>query len=297
MKSKRVSVIYNPAAGAMRRDPEAVVDLVACLRRRGLDVTCEATARPGHATGLAREAVSRGVDVVLVCGGDGTVNEAVQSLVGTETKLAVWPAGTANVLARELSLTREPAELARLIDEGRALTVSLGRAVKPETGWHRYFLLMAGIGLDATIVQGVDLRLKKLTGIGAYLASGLRFLARMPLTPFAVEFNGRRYDSTFTVIANAAHYAVWFTLAPGARMDDRQFEVCLFNSRSRLAYLGYVLLSLLGRHTRNSGMIYQSAERVSVDSNSQALVQLDGDLVGHLPMRFEVVPEALRIVS
>jgi diacylglycerol kinase family enzyme len=202
------------------------------------------------------------------------------------------------VLARELRLPCDEKALSKLIAGGSACTISVGRAVKPETGWHRYFLLMAGIGLDATIVDGVDLGLKRLTGIGAYLASGLRYLARLPLTPFSIDFNGQRHESTFTVISNAASYAVWFTLAPGARLDDDQLDVCVFNSRSRLAYLTYAFLSMAsGRHTRSSNVIYQPAREVRANSNDAALVQLDGDVVGTLPMSFEIVPQALRIIT
>jgi YegS/Rv2252/BmrU family lipid kinase len=294
----RVSLIYNPTAGALRRDPKKIERLMNALGEERISVAPQATTHAGHAMQLARQAVEDGAEVVIVCGGDGTINEAAQSLVGAETALAAWPCGTANVLARELRLPCDEKALSKLIAGGSACTISVGRAVKPETGWHRYFLLMAGIGLDATIVDGVDLGLKRLTGIGAYLASGLRYLARLPLTPFSIDFNGQRHESTFTVISNAASYAVWFTLAPGARLDDDQLDVCVFNSRSRLAYLTYAFLSMAsGRHTRSSNVIYQPAREVRANSNDAALVQLDGDVVGTLPMSFEIVPQALRIIT
>jgi len=271
---------------------------VRALSEQGIEVIPQATTHAGHATELARQAVGEGAEIVIVCGGDGTINDAAQSLVGTEAALAVWPCGTANVLAKELRLPGDEEAWSRLIAGGSTRTISVGRAVKPETGWQRYFLLMAGIGLDATIVQGVNLGLKRLTGIGAYLASGLGYLARLPLTPFSIEFNGRKLESAFTVISNAATYAVWFTLAPGARMDDDKLDVCVFNSRSRLAYLTYALLSLAGGiHTRSSNVVYQPAREVKANSNAAALVQLDGDVVGNLPMKFEVVPQALRIIA
>jgi len=185
-----------------------------------------------------------------------------------------------------------------LIAGRSARRISVGRAVKPETGWERYFLLMAGIGLDATIVNGVDLGLKRWIGAGAYLASGLDYLARLPLTPFSIDLNGRRHESTFTVISNAASYAVCFTLAPGAEVDDDKLDVCVFNSRSRLVYLTYAFLSMAkGLHTRISNVVYQPAREALANSNDKALVQLDGDVVGTLPMRFEIAPQALRIIA
>lgn len=296
--TKKISLIYNPMAGAVRRDPGQIERLKQTLRERKIEVEPLPTAHAGHATELAAQAVRAGVETVVVCGGDGTINETAQSLVGTQTALAVWPSGTANVLAKELRLPRAPQQLASLIAEGRARTISVGRAAKPETDWQRYFLLMAGIGIDATIVQSVNLELKRRAGVGAYVAAGAEYLARLPLTPFTLDCNGQRHESIFAVIANAANYAAWFRLAPRARMDDDELYVCSFNSRSRAALLGYALLSMAGgNHTRSSRVVYQAARAALADSQAAALVQLDGEVVGQLPMQFKIVPQALRVIA
>jgi len=298
MGKKQLPLIYNPTAGALRRDTGKIERLTRALAMQGIAVRLLPTTRVGDGTRLAAQSVNEGAETVIVCGGDGTINEAAQSLVGTETALAVWPCGTANVLAREMRLPCDENAFSELIAGRAARTISVGRAVKPGDGWQRYFLLMAGIGLDATIVNGVDLGLKRLIGAGAYLAAGLDYLARMPLTPFSIDLNGRRHESTFTVISNAASYAVCFTLAPGAKMDDDKLDVCVFNSRSRLAYLTYAFLSMArGLHTRISNVVYQPAREALANSNDKALVQLDGDVMGTLPMRFEVAPGALQIIA
>lgn len=298
---ERITLIYNPTAGTLRRDPSIIHRLVAALETHQLTVTLAPTKRAHHATELARVAVRAQADCVLVCGGDGTINEAAQALIGTDTALAIWPGGTANVLAKELRLPNDPAALAALIAQQQVRAISVGRAIKAagkqNEEWERYFLVMAGIGLDATIVQNVDLKLKKRLGTGAYLAAGLQFLARLPLTPFSITFNGQRHASTFAVISNATNYAAIFSLTPDARLTDDRFKVCLFNSQSRLAYLGYALLSTAGQHIHTSGVTYDAAQSISANSNDAALVQLDGEVVGHLPMRFENVPAALRVVA
>ncbi|HMV84470.1 MAG TPA: diacylglycerol kinase family lipid kinase [Blastocatellia bacterium] len=294
---KQAVLIYNPIAGSLRRDPQQVERLRTALAEQGIFVKLQPTAYAGHATLLARQAVFDGVSTVIVAGGDGTINEAAQSLVGTETALAVWPGGTANVLVKELRLPKNAKALASLIAGDSIRTISVGRARKPETGWQRYFLLMAGIGLDAAIVNSVDLELKKVAGKGAYWAAGLDFLARMPLTPFSLKFNGRQHPGTFAVISNAACYASVFTLAPGACIDDDKFNVCVFNTRSRLAYLSYAFLSLTGSHKFGPGVVYQETGEAHANSNDEAPVQLDGDVVGKLPMDFDVIPQALRIYA
>ena len=314
---ERITLIYNPTAGTLRRAPELVYRLVAALEQQHLTVTLAPTKRAQHATELAREAVRAQIDCVLVCGGDGTINEAAQALVGSDTVLAVYPGGTANVLAKELKLPTEPEALAVLIARQQIRKISVGRAFKSggklngkpggnhngdhnsnhNEDWQRYFLLMAGIGLDATIVHNVDAQLKKRLGTGAYLAAGLDFLARLPLTPFSITFNGARHQSTFAVISNAANYAAFFSLTPDAQLSEDHFKVCLFNSQSRLAYLGYALLSTAGRHIHSPGVTYDAAQYISANSNDAALVQLDGEVAGHLPMGFENVPEALWVVA
>ncbi|MBK8316797.1 MAG: diacylglycerol kinase family lipid kinase [Acidobacteria bacterium] len=295
--NKKVALIYNPAAGELRRNPELLGRVIRALSDQGIQPLCLGTEYGGHATILAARAVAEGYQTVIVCGGDGTINEAAQSLAGTNAALAVWPGGTANILARELLLPDPPEEMAGLIAAGRTRKISLGRAVKPDGSWRRYFLLMAGIGLDASVIDGVNLSLKKRAGIGAYLASSLNYLVRMPLTPFSIDFNGKSHESTFAVIANASRYAIWFRLAPEARIDDDKLDICLFNSRSRLSYLRYVWLGLRGAHTTNPDVVYQQSGRARANSNNEALVQLDGEVVGRLPMNFEIVPGALTVVA
>src|SRR5262245_22635359 len=138
---KVIPLIYNPTAGALRRDPGKIERLTRVLARQGVDVLLLPTNCAGDATRFASQSVNDGAEIVVVCGGDGTIKEAAQSLVGTETALAVWPCGTANVLARELRLPGHETALSELIAGRSERTISVGRAVKPETGWERYFLL------------------------------------------------------------------------------------------------------------------------------------------------------------
>ena len=294
---RRVSLIFNPAAGRLRRTPELISYVRGVLRAAGVETTALATSAPGDATVLAQQAVERKDQVIVVCGGDGTINEAAQALVGTRTALAVWPGGTANVLAKELDLPNDPQILAALIARGHARTISVGRALKPGTAWQRYFLLMAGVGIDAAIVKGVNPRLKRRTAYGAFWASALDYLARLPLTPFSLTVDDARYEGVFACIANASSYGGWFTIAPKAQLEEAELDVCLFNSRGRVSLLAYALLGLTGSHTRRRGVVYRKAKAAVANSNDAAPVQLDGEFVGMLPMEFEVLPRALRIIA
>ena len=296
MNTTVYSLIFNPTAGRLRQEPQ-LIDLVeSSLNDAGVATTRCETKAPGDAADFAREAVRRGDTMVIVCGGDGTINEAAQALVGTSTALAVWPGGTSNVLARELRLPDDPEALAEMIAVGTKKAISVGKAFKPSTGWNRYFLLMAGIGLDAAIVRGVNPTLKRKTGVGAFWLSALNYLARFPMTPFSVGIGSEHFESTFACIANAASYGGWFSLAPDASLDENRLDVCLFNTRHRAGLLRDALMGLNGSHRSIPSVVYKKATAAYANSNNNAPVHLDGEYVGTLPMRFESIPDALNII-
>src|SRR5580765_1932449 len=178
-------LIYNPHAGRPRGRRHAASRMVDALRRRGVHVEARATAAAGDAERLSRDALAAGVDTVIVHGGDGTLNEALQPVVGRTTALAVWPGGTANVLAQELRLPREVEPVADMIASGRTRQVSVGQAGR------RYFLLMAGVGMDAAVVRAVNPALKRLAGQGAFWVAWVQHLVRWRPQAFVVNVDGR----------------------------------------------------------------------------------------------------------
>ena len=135
MPTKKILLIYNPKAGGLQPTTATIQRLVAALQVKGIELPAEqiiATQCSGDATRLAQQAVSQQAELLIVCGGDGTVNEAAQALIGTKTKLAIFPAGTANVLAKELKLPRSPEKLATLIASDSTREISVGLASKPD---------------------------------------------------------------------------------------------------------------------------------------------------------------------
>ncbi len=233
-----------------------------------------------------REGVSR----VVVHGGDGTINEALQALVGSPTALGVWPAGTANVLARELGLPRERAAVADVLARACTRRVSVGRAGE------RYFLLMAGIGLDAAALRRVSPTLKRVVGEGAYWMAGLRQLADWHPARFVVDVAGERHRATFAVVANASLYGGGLRFAPHARMDDDLLDLCLFDSDQRARFARYLAAARTGSHLGLPGVTYRRARRAVAHGEGALWVQVDGELLGRLPMRFECVPAAVSLI-
>ncbi len=283
-------IIHNPSSGQRRDRFQSVSRMIDALHQRGIGAVLEMTAGPGDATRLAGGAVAARTGLVIVHGGDGTVNEALQALVGTETALAVWPSGTSNVLARELELPGSLERLADVLATARIRRVSVGRAGE------RYFLLMAGVGLDAAVVQLVHPGLKRLTGEGAYWMAGLKQLTDWHPSRFLVEVDGQQHGATFAVVANAASYGGGLRFAPHARMDDDVLDLCLFDSTQRHRFARYLAAAFSGSHLDMPGVTYVQARHAEAHGDKQLFVQVDGELLGPLPMAFECVPAALSLV-
>jgi YegS/Rv2252/BmrU family lipid kinase len=289
----RAVLIYNPAAGRRGAAREPIAQFRHMLAERGIQLEARATSGPGEAADLARQAIERGVDCLIVRGGDGTVNEALQGLVGSAVPLAIWPAGTANVLASVLGIPRRLPDVVRMIAERQICEVSVGRA----NG--RYFVLMVGIGLDASIVQEVNPDLKRRLGLLAYWFAGLKHLVTWKAPVFTLQLPGQQIRATFAAIANVPSYGGGIRMAPDARPETEEFRVCAITSRCKLLYaLVYLPLTFLGWHIHLPGVLYMSARggRAWADSGEPIPFQVDGELAGTLPVEFELIPRALRVI-
>lgn len=253
------------------------------------------TSGPGDATKIAARAARNGNAEVIVAGGDGTINEAIQGLAGTDATLAIIPRGTGNVLARELGLPLDEEAAVAVVANGNSRKIYLGLVTDENTNESRYFVLMAGIGLDASVVGRVDPSLKKRIGRGAFWVSGLSHLANWNPKPFMLEINGDKYQATFAAIGKAARYGGDLAITPGARLDQREFEVCMIQTTSRVRYLQLLSYAMRNGMPRDKPEV-RFVKAVNVKAYGDAQVQIDGELLGALPMRFEIAPHSLEVI-
>ena len=296
MSTRKVTLISNPKTGRYgSRRIRPIQELASQLESAGVAVDLKLITGPGDATNLAARAARNGSSDVIVAGGDGTINEAIQGLAGTDARLGILPRGTANVLARELGLPIDDQEAIAIAAQGKSRKIYLGLAINETTNEQRHFILMAGIGLDASVVKRVQPSLKKRIGKGAFWLSGFSHLATWNPQPFTLEINGDNYTATFATIGKAARYGGDLAITPGARLDKPEFEVCIIQTSSRMRYL-----RLLSQAMR-SGMPRDKPEvcfvtATTVKAQGDAAVQIDGELLGHLPMRFEIAPHSLEVI-
>jgi diacylglycerol kinase family enzyme len=287
---KTCVLIYNPIAGRRpaRRERD-IRNAARVLENSGLKVRLRPTTGPGTARELARAAAREGSDLILVCGGDGTINEAINGLTPCQIPLGILPGGTANTLGKELRLPHDPVRAAAELPRWTSRRIALGEAtwnargpeaprVEPPLGaarlghgstlltvpersrgeapalqeipGRRYFLGAAGIGFDAHIVYKLSTPLKMTWGVAGYILEAFRQWARYPFPRFICKMDGREIQATFAVIHRTRLYAGWLHVAPTASLFEPRFSVCSFPSRSRGRYLLYAAAVLMRRHLR-----------------------------------------------
>jgi diacylglycerol kinase family enzyme len=283
------TVVVNPVAGGYR--PELIEQLSATLRTGGQRPQVRLTTAAGDAERFARAAAATGDPFIVACGGDGTIAETLAGIGPAPATLALIPLGTANVLAREIGISRIDEALAAL---ARQVTrpLALGRA--EAGGSQRPFALMAGIGFDGRVVAALRPGEKRRLGKGAYLLAALRCLARWESTPLSVAVDGRPLTCAGLIICNASRYGGGFLLAPAADLFTPSFQVVCVTAPGRSAYLRLTLAIVAGRGPRCRGVMVLPATTVSVTGS--APVQLDGDSWLPTPAIFTAEPSAIRLV-
>jgi len=293
-------VIFNPATGPHRRQRMAELEAARrILAASGITARLSPTLAPGVASDLASQATRSGEELVIACGGDGTINEVANGLAGSQVPLAILPAGTANVLAKELGVPRSIPRAARLIPSGKLQRIALGLASSPElAGGRRYFVCVAGAGPDGSMIYGVNQRMKQGVGAAAYWLEGLRHLFIYRMATFEVIAEGRKLEATFVTVSRTKNYAGPFRITTAADLYRPEFEVAVFTNRSRLRYLVHVPAVWLGLHRKMRDILFFSAEHVACrpGDNGPVYVQIDGEAAGRLPIEFRIVPDALTLV-
>ena len=285
MPSGRGLLVFNPAAGSRDRRPEMEA-LVARLKPRGLDLVLAPTSRAGEAPEIVRGRLGEGWGVVVAAGGDGTVGEVAGALLGTGVPMAVLPAGTTNVIAREYGLGElTGAEEHLLSERSRPL------AVWPSAG--RFSVVATGIGFDARVMGNAIPLLKRLFGRVGISPTATWEWARYEFPPIEIEgisADGSpfRTDATFAVAANTRRYAGDAVLSPSADPEDALLDLVLFRSRSRFTLMRFYHLLSRGK---GAHLALPGVERIAVrEFTARSLagyeleVHVDGDAAGTTPV-------------
>ncbi|HLH07191.1 MAG TPA: diacylglycerol kinase family protein [Terriglobales bacterium] len=313
---RKVLLLHNPQSGRQRHSRriatiESVRDV---LRHGGVEVDIVTPDTPNAAAATVRSAVSAEIDTVLACGGDGTVHQALQALAGTDTALGVIPMGTANALANDLGLGRDPLRAARLALDSRIRPVRLGKLTylsSTNVNDSRFFILAAGVGLDAAMFYQLAAAAKQQLGVMGYYLEAFRQWGRQKYPFFEVEFqdlNGtRRKERVTQVLAVRLNNfgGIIKRLAPGAGLDRSDMQLILFKTKSRFRYLRFIASRLFGRewHDRYIELVHSTAlccrkiEEASSAASLRIYTEADGELLGGLPVEIEIADESVQLLT
>jgi diacylglycerol kinase family enzyme len=289
-------VIFNPVAG--RRRAAALWKVLDLLVENGIKLEVAETQYAGHATLLAREAAQAGREMVVAAGGDGTIAEVANGLVGSDTALGVIPLGTANVVAKEYRLPTAPRALANALAYRRTKLLWPGIARQPGPGGDEHlFVQMVGLGFDGAVVHGLQPLLKRFIGRGAYVWQSLweSVAYRFPLVRLSVD--GKDYEAASVVVSKGRLYGGPYMLAPNAAPTEPGFQVALFEHSGTFPALLSGAALPLGLLPRCPGVRVVFGRHVDFAAgNGPIKTQSDGDALAGTPAMVVDAGSPIRLV-
>jgi len=308
---RKVLLLYNPLSGRRRGRRLSDVDAAAAvLRAKGIETSSAPTQIAGDATEQVKAAIAAGYDTVFACGGDGTIHDVLQALVGADAALGLIPLGTANSLAHDLAIPLSPVGAARAALTATPRRIAVGRVdyqTRDGERHSRYFIVAVGIGVDAHLFYKLNPVAKRHLGMMAYYVRATRLWLTHKMEHFAVEIadgpQSRRCEVSQLLAVRIQDFGgVLRELAPGASLDRDDLRFVLFHTRSRAAYLRYIVRGLIGvrwnvpgiellhGHALTSQPLAQSSQQ------SRIFVEADGELLGTLPAKITVIPNSLNLL-
>lgn len=303
MSSVEILIITNPAAGRGRASPLAE-QVAAAVRSAGRTAEVAFTHGAGDARRLAAEAVSAGTRVVAGCGGDGTLQEIASSLARTDCAMGFVPVGRCNDLARAVGVTsKDPiARLAANLMNSQRRTIDLGvyrfRDANGNLGEPRYFCTVATLGFDSGVSRFVEQNKLPIKGTIAYLYGIIRVLARYKCPRVRIRGDFGELDERILLAAtgNTPFYGGAMRIAPGARLDDGVFHICVVSEVSKCTVLGILPKVFSGRHVEHPATKVYLTKKLEIETpDAPEWICADGETLGQTPAVLEVAAQVLHV--
>jgi diacylglycerol kinase (ATP) len=290
------AIVVNPAA---RKASEKKIALArALLYNAGYETKLYNTERKGHGIELAAIALREGASLVIAAGGDGTYNECMNTLAGTEVPMGILPMGTTNVLAKELGIPENlKGAIVKILNSSPRQVypgrLRFGPEDNPDKSATRRFFLMAGVGFDADAVYNVNKKMKVYSGKAAYLWSGVKRLINWRPEPIPVIVDGKEFRASSLIVCKGAKYGGHLKAAPHACVTDPWLYALLMTGFGRGHVLKYTGGLLTGTHMKFKDVHYLKCNSIRVEGQSH--VQADGDYIGKAPLTIDVSPETVKV--
>ena len=291
-------LIANPTSGSYIFHAQQIKETITFLQRHGWDAELRLTQASSDVRRFTREAIEDGVDMVVAVGGDGTINEIIQELAGSETALGVLPSGTVNVWAREVGIPLDNFGARSVLLNGQVRSIDLGQVDG------RYFLLMAGIGFDGEVIYAVEKKPAKRFGVlgyllvGAWLGLGYTdFRSYLQLDERSIKMNALQ-----VIIGNTQLYGGAIKYTWQAKCDDGLLDVCIVPKQGMLKRIFLPMVLLFQRKQRRQLVRYEQCKTIKIHTKKPIAIQLDGEPIGYTsssseaPTTFTIAPRILKVI-
>lgn len=278
---KRARIIYNPSSGreVFRKELPKVLQR---LEQAGYETSAHATTGEGDATYAAGIAVEREYDLVIIAGGDGTINEVIQGIAEAEYRpqIGIIPAGTTNDFARALEIPREIKKAVDIIiDDDRPKALDIGKVND------QYFINIAGGGDLTELTYDVPIKMKSAIGQLAYYIKGIEMLPSLKPVQTRIEYDDHVFEGEIMLflISNTNSVGGFEKLAPNALIDDGYFDILILKKSNLAEFLRVASSGLRGTHLEDNNIIYTQAKRIKIIPEDKMLLNIDGEYGGELP--------------
>lgn len=245
-----------------------------------------------HAMKLAKDAKNK-YDIVIVAGGDGTINEVINGISNSKTTLAIIPFGSANVLALELKIPFNVKKAAELIASGRKIKIDLGHAKTNQES--RYFSMMLSVGFDASVINQITPEFKKRWGKLAYPLAGIKHLFKYKWNDIHVEHKIHSIGY-FVIISNSKYYAGEYQIADKANKTDGLLDLIIINRKRVWKIISIISSLLTGKLNKFLRGEYHQTKEAYIHSKHKMFVEVDGELIGTTPVKVKIEKKALNII-
>ncbi len=309
---RRAVLLYNPRSGSGHARRKATIDTVAAALRKSVEVVeTEPTESSESARLQAQRRIENGFDTIIACGGDGTIHDVLQGVVGSKASLGVIPLGTANSLAQDLGLSTNPRRAAEQLGTAQSRRIAVGeieyqRGERRET---RYFTVAAGIGMDAALFYRINAEFKRRWGMIAYVTQSLRMWAFESFRPFAIEWvdseggEKREAEVTQLLVVRIANFGgVLNRLAPGADLLRDDLRLVLFKTSNKARIFRFATGRLIKQDWADPYIELVNASSVlcrplaGAEASTPIYAEADGEILGRLPVNIRIVPDALNLL-
>ncbi len=282
--------IVNPSSGR-GKVTSALQKVREGLIAAGHEVAIHTTSGPGNAIAVASQ-LSDQLAAAIAVGGDGTVREVAQGLLGRDIPLAILPAGTENLVAKQFGICTSADRLLETLLNGTIRTIDVGRLEE------RIFLVVAGIGFDAEVVQRLARRRRGHITHLNYVNPSWRTFWEHRFPELRILADGQEVfkGQGFVLIGNMPGYGIGLNILKDAVVDDGMLDICIFPCRNRWKLLLHAFRAARGRHTSVGEALYLRAREIQVSSCTPVPVELDGDEGGYLPARIEIMSQVLKVL-